>query len=87
MGAAENMPEVLLKLEQVEAQTGMKKSYIYREMKKGTFPRACKIGHGTRWMQSDVQRWIAALAPSKSSPSLSLATLNAQLAKLNSSAT
>ncbi|MEN5285571.1 AlpA family phage regulatory protein [Stenotrophomonas lactitubi] len=60
MGAAENIPEVLLKLEQVEAQTGMKKSYIYREMEKGTFPPRHKIGGGTRWFQSDVQRWIAA---------------------------
>ncbi|WP_459047360.1 AlpA family phage regulatory protein [Stenotrophomonas sp. PSU_St99] len=44
MGAAENIPEVLLKLEQVEAQTGMKKSYIYREMEKGTFPPKHKVG-------------------------------------------
>ncbi|HID8536585.1 TPA: helix-turn-helix transcriptional regulator [Stenotrophomonas maltophilia] len=58
MGAAENIPEVLLKLEQVEAQTGMKKSYIYREMKKGTFPPKLKIGGGSRWYQSDVQLWI-----------------------------
>ncbi|MDJ1520568.1 AlpA family phage regulatory protein [Stenotrophomonas maltophilia] len=60
MGAAENIPEVLLKLEQVEAQTGMKKSYIYREMKKGTFPPSHMIGvsKGSRWYQSDVQRWI-----------------------------
>jgi len=28
MGAAESIPEVLLKLEQIEALTGMKKSYI-----------------------------------------------------------
>ncbi len=60
MGASENIPEVLLKLEQVEAQTGMKKSYIYREMGKGTFPPRHKVGGGTRWLQSDIQRWIAA---------------------------
>ncbi|EMR4106885.1 TPA: AlpA family phage regulatory protein [Stenotrophomonas maltophilia] len=60
MGAAENIPEVLLKLEQVEAQTGMNKSYIYREMGKGTFPPRHKVGGGTRWYQSDIQRWIRA---------------------------
>ncbi len=60
MGAAENIPEILLKLEQVEAQTGMKKSYIYREMEKVTFPPRHKVGGGTRWYQSDVQRWIHA---------------------------
>ncbi len=59
MGAAENFPEVLLKLEQIEAQTGMKKSYIYREMSKGNFPSALKIGARTRWCQSEVQQWIA----------------------------
>ncbi len=58
MGAAENIPEILLKLEQVEAQTGMKKSYIYREMSRGTFPSSQKVGGGTRWFQSDIQRWI-----------------------------
>ncbi|WP_312325698.1 AlpA family phage regulatory protein [Stenotrophomonas sp.] len=60
MGAAEIIPEVQLRIEQVEAQTGMKKSYIYREMAKGTFPLAHKVGSSTRWYQSDVQRWIAA---------------------------
>lgn len=60
MGAAENIPEVLLKLEQVEAQTGMKKSYIYREMAKGAFPKSHKIGGSTRWFLSDVLRWIEA---------------------------
>jgi len=58
MAAAEMIPEVLLKLEQVEAQTGMKKSYIYREMEKGTFPPRHKVGGATRWYQSDVQLWI-----------------------------
>ncbi|OFS93140.1 hypothetical protein HMPREF3113_10360 [Stenotrophomonas sp. HMSC10F06] len=58
MGAAENIPEILLKLEQVEAQTGMKKSYIYREMAKGAFPKSHKVGGSTRWFFSDVRRWI-----------------------------
>lgn len=60
MGAAENIPEVLLKLEQVETRTGMKKSYIYREMDKDTFPPRPKVGGGTRWYQSDTRRWIHA---------------------------
>ncbi len=59
MGAAEIIPEIQLRLEQVEAQTGMKKSYIYREMAKGTFPASHKVGSSTRWYQSDIQRWIA----------------------------
>lgn len=59
MGADEKTPDVLLKLEQVEAQTGMRKSYIYREVAKGTFPSKYKIGGCTRWYQSDVQNWIA----------------------------
>ncbi|WP_145479065.1 helix-turn-helix transcriptional regulator [Stenotrophomonas rhizophila] len=66
MGAAELIPEVQLRLEQLEAQTGMKKSYIYREMAKGTFPRAQKIGGCTRWHQSDVQRWIEAMRTASS---------------------
>lgn len=60
MGAAEIIPEVQLRLEQVEAQTGMKKSYIYREMRSGSFPPSHKVGAATVWFQSDVQMWIAA---------------------------
>jgi len=63
MCAAENPPEVLLKLEQVEAQSGMKKSYIYREMGRGTFPKAHKIGGSSRWLQSEIQHWITVQAP------------------------
>lgn len=60
MVAAETIPEVQLRLDQVEAQTGMKKSYIYREMRSGSFPPSHKVGSATVWFQSEVQMWIAA---------------------------
>lgn len=58
MSAVEVIPEVNLRLDQVEAQTGMKKSYIYREMGRGTFPPSHKVGGSTRWFLSDVRRWV-----------------------------
>ncbi|HEL3832047.1 AlpA family phage regulatory protein [Stenotrophomonas maltophilia] len=49
MGAAESIPEVLLKLEQIEALTGMKKSYIYRENGQGHFPAQAQ-GRRRHWL-------------------------------------
>ncbi|WP_429001154.1 helix-turn-helix transcriptional regulator [Stenotrophomonas maltophilia] len=58
MDGAENNSEVPLKLEQVEVQTGTKKSYTYREMSRGNFPSSLKVGARTRWRQSEVKQRI-----------------------------
>lgn len=38
--------DALLKIDQVEAITSFKKSYIYREMAAGTFPPSTSVGGG-----------------------------------------
>ncbi len=48
----------MLKLEQVEAATGFKKSIIYEWIKEGKFPAQCKHGRTSRWRSTDINKWI-----------------------------
>lgn len=49
----------LLCLDEVKAAVGLGKSMIYRKMRGGTFPKACKAGgSSTRWSELEVQAWI-----------------------------
>ncbi|SFN01816.1 transcriptional regulator, AlpA family [Formivibrio citricus] len=59
----QNQPqhEQLLRLAQVEAMVGLKKSSIYKMMADGTFPAAVPISPNSRaWLLSEIQAWIAA---------------------------
>jgi prophage regulatory protein len=50
----------LLCLDEVKVVAGIGKSMIYRKMRAGTFPKACKAGgSSTRWSEREVQEWIA----------------------------
>ena len=51
--------ERLLKLPQVEALVGLKKSKIYALIQTGAFPVPVKIGRTSSWLEGEVQRWIA----------------------------
>ncbi len=52
--------ERLLRLPDVEARTGLKKSAIYAGMKAGTFPQCLKLGpRAAAWPQSSIDGWIA----------------------------
>jgi len=53
--------QALIRREDVEALTGFKKAFIYREMKAGTFPQPIRIGEkAVRWVETEVREWIAA---------------------------
>lgn len=59
----QNQPshEQLLRLHQVEAMVGLKKSSLYKMMAEGAFPAAVPIGPNSRaWLLSEIQAWIAA---------------------------
>lgn len=50
----------LLCLDEVKAIAGLGKSMIYRKMRCGTFPMACKAGgSSTRWSEREVQVWVS----------------------------
>ena len=52
--------ERLLRLPDVEARTGLKKSAIYAGMKAGTFPSCVKLGpRAAAWPLSEIESWIA----------------------------
>ncbi len=53
--------ERLLRLPDVEARTGLKKSALYAGMKAGTFPVCIKLGaRAVAWSESDIADWIIA---------------------------
>ncbi len=56
------MTDRLLRLRDVEHAVALKKSAIYEKVKSGTFPAPVKIGNSTRWLEADIQKWIAALS-------------------------
>lgn len=50
----------LLRREEVEAQTGLSRSAIYRLMRAGQFPEPIKIGpRAVRWPQSELDDFLA----------------------------
>ncbi|NOT18101.1 MAG: AlpA family phage regulatory protein [Sulfuriferula sp.] len=56
------VPEVLLNRADVEKQARISRSSIYRNIKKGIFPKPVNLGSGAvRWKQSDITAWIGGL--------------------------
>lgn len=50
----------LLPLDEVKTIVGLGKTMIYRMMRAGSFPKACKAGGcSTRWSEREVQDWVA----------------------------
>ena len=55
-----NDTDRLLRREEVEAQTGLSRSAIYRLMRAGKFPEPIKIGQrAVRWPQSELNEFLA----------------------------
>lgn len=53
-------PDRLLRLPEVERLTGLRRSTIYEQMRRGIFPRSVKAGQRTAaWPESAVQSWIS----------------------------
>lgn len=49
----------LLRLPEVEAATGLKKSTVYLLMSRGTFPRCVQLtARCVAWPESHVQQWV-----------------------------
>lgn len=52
--------ERLIRIEEVERLTGLKKSAVYAGMVEGTFPANVLIGsRSVAWKLSEVRKWIA----------------------------
>lgn len=56
-----NRPLKLLRRPEVEQRTGLKRSTIYENMAKGTFPKPIKIGARiVCWTEQAIETWIEA---------------------------
>ncbi|MEM6907202.1 MAG: AlpA family phage regulatory protein [Pseudomonadota bacterium] len=54
------MSDHFLRRPEVERETGLSCSAIYRDIEAGTFPRQIKIGkRAVAWRASDIERWKA----------------------------
>lgn len=51
----------LERLPAVVARTGMSRSWIYKEVAAGRFPKPIKIGGASGWSASAIDGWIEAL--------------------------
>ncbi len=55
-----NQQERLLRLHDVEALVGLRRSAIYEAVKRGEFPAPIKLSRrAVCWPQSSIQQWIA----------------------------
>jgi len=60
MQTAKRASDRLLRLPEVERLTGLRRSTIYEQMRRGIFPHSVKAGQRTAtWPESAVQSWIA----------------------------
>ena len=49
----------LLRLNDVISQVGMKRSWIFQQVKDGNFPKPIKLGaHAIAWRESDIVDWV-----------------------------
>lgn len=47
-----------LTIEEVMARTCISKSTIYQMMRDGKFPKQRRVGHGSRWLEAELDDWI-----------------------------
>ena len=53
------VPPMLLRLSEVIARTKLSRSELYRRIAAGTFCKPVKLGSCSRWVESEVNRFIA----------------------------
>ena len=55
----QQVPLLILRRNQVEERTGLKRSTLYEQIKKGDFPSPIKIGiRAVGWIDSEIQAWL-----------------------------
>lgn len=65
--SAQSEPARLIRLPEVIARVGLKRSSIYQRMADGRFPRSRSLGPKcTVWVESEIDEWIATVASASS---------------------
>lgn len=49
----------LVELSPVLDTAGLSRSELYRRVSRGTFPKPCKVGRRSLWVDAEVQAWVA----------------------------
>lgn len=63
MNAIADLPdESLIDIDTVTRLIGMRRTWLYDEIKAGRFPPPLKIGTASRWRLGAVRRWLVELA-------------------------
>jgi prophage regulatory protein len=57
----------LIDLPEVTRKTGLKRTAIYERMASGHFPKPCKLGTASRWLESEIDQWIDQLVAERDS--------------------
>ena len=58
MDAQRLSSDQLIRLQQVETLSGLRRSQIYALTARGEFPTPTKLGAASRWSLREVERWI-----------------------------
>lgn len=53
-------PRRLLPLSEVMYRVGLRKTAIYERIARGEFPAPVTLGATSRWVESEIEEWIAA---------------------------
>jgi len=54
------MAQTIIRLPEVIARTGLRKSFIYSEISQGNFPKSVKLSRrAVGWVESEIDEWIA----------------------------
>lgn len=57
--STQSPPKTLLRRQDVEKRTGLKRAHIYALMKQGAFPKAVPLaGRAVAWIADEVDNWI-----------------------------
>jgi prophage regulatory protein len=63
-------PKRLISLPEVLRRTAMGRAWLYRQLQLGQFPKPIKMGRASRWVEAEVDEWIAAAADARDAVSL-----------------
>jgi prophage regulatory protein len=66
---ATNVTNVILRLPEVKARTGLSRSTIYLRVSEGTFPEPIKLGdRAVGWVEAEVEEWLRQLIEASRKP-------------------
>ena len=57
-----------LNFKQVSDRIGLSRSPLYRRIREGTFPKPVKLGAMSRWVESEIDAWMAAQVNARDVP-------------------